>query len=266
MIRFQIRKFAGIFTGILVRTSHFRTLVVLTLTVFRSCHIKYYPVSAYLMLASAILPGRTAHSIQEDSRHLSINLHADEQRHIKFKRITPNTLSLSKTGLSIKVNESASFILLPFKKIRHTTGVNFDWRSQGELRIADARTEATREGDDARLRVGLILKGDSQPFFNPLAPEWVKIVNDSLYFPYKNLVYLIAGARHPPASRWINPYNEKVSMISIPSEPLDQGWLKATYRFEAPLAVIGLWIMADGDNTGSTFTTELKNLQLEITP
>ena len=189
------------------------------------------------------------------------------QQHITFRRIPANDFSLSNKTLTIKVNKSASFILLPLERVTYLNQVSFDWRSHGALHVSSSAEEASRDGDDARLRLGLLLLAEkAQTFDNPLAPRWLKTVRQSLRFPSDRLIYLVAGAQHPANSVWPSPYSDKATMIAIGSEAGENGWQHARYDFHQPKAVVGLWIMADGDNTGSHFTTELRKLVLSLQP
>ena len=52
-------------------------------------------------------------------------------------------------------------------------------------------------------------------------------------------------------------------MISIPSKDLESGWKNSECKFVAPQQTVGLMIMADGDNTESSYTSEIQNLIIE---
>jgi hypothetical protein len=50
----------------------------------------------------------------------------------------------------------------------------------------------------------------------------------------------------------------------LASRPVDGGvWNAAEASFSPPLKVVGLWLMADGDNSKSSFRTELRKLTVE---
>lgn len=49
----------------------------------------------------------------------------------------------------------------------------------------------------------------------------------------------------------------------MPSNRLENGWQQASYRFDEPQAVVALWLMADGDNTQSSFRVEIRDIVLE---
>ena len=51
--------------------------------------------------------------------------------------------------------------------------------------------------------------------------------------------------------------------IQSTSNNLETGWKQTEYQFEHPQETVGLMIMADGDNSGSSFTSEVQNLVIE---
>lgn len=206
-------------------------------------------VTIFILVSPAIL---IAEEIMPDNKNTT---------HIIFKRIEPNNFYFKEDYLTIQVNNSASFLLLPFKDIKQVSSISLQWKKQGEINTKDAQHEETREGDDAYLRMGLVIEGE--PIFNnPLAPKWVKQVRETLHHSSDNMIYLVAGSHHKSGQRWESPYSNNVEIIALGSNTKEDGWNFSEYKFENSLSVVGLWIMADGDNTQSTFTSMLKALTL----
>ena len=192
-----------------------------------------------------------------------VTLNQHEIQHIQFKRIPPNQYHFEHDRLHIEVDDSASFLLLPFKQVRSVSTVRYDWILEtGELKLEDAADEASRTGDDAVFKLGLLIKGDPG-LSNPLAPKWLKQANAALSTPSNRMIYIVANAKHPAGERWTSPYNSNVQMIAAHQRALADGWLQAYYEFDRPLSVVGLWLMADGDNTDSRFSSRVKNIALE---
>ena len=44
---------------------------------------------------------------------------------------------------------------------------------------------------------------------------------------------------------------------------MTDGWKQSEFLFEIPLETVGFMIMADGDNTHSSFSSEIKNLHID---
>lgn len=223
--------------------------------------IHKYPTWSYFNAVIIISTFTLSTSLFAEAINEKINLEDDNVTHITFKRIAPNNIVIKENTLTIRVNNSASFLLVPFDNVKKVNKVSFQWKKQGMINIKDAQHEETRQGDDAYLRVGLILKGEAE-LMNPLAPKWVKKVNETLRHPSGEMIYLTPGSHHQNGRHWKSPYSDKVKIIALASKNSPDGWHLSEYTFESPQSVVGLWIMADGDNTQSSFTSMLKALTL----
>lgn len=182
--------------------------------------------------------------------------------HIQFKRIKPSQYSYSDDVLKAEVDAGASILMHSFDTVQQVSQINFLWRSTGMPKIADDEQEARKDGDDAVLKIGLLLRADEKSF-NPFLPAWMKRVDALLKFPSENMIYLIVDARHVVGAEWDNPYNKRVKMVSVGSVGNGDGWQRASHSFAQPVSVVAMWVMADGDNTQSQFTSYLKDIQLQ---
>ncbi len=191
----------------------------------------------------------------------NIPLLEEDFEHIQFKRIKENNYVYQDQQLKIEVDDSASFLMMPFDHVQKVSKVSFQWRSVGKPNIKNEKHEKKRNGDDAVFKLALLLKADDT-LFNPLMPAWMKRVGKLLSLPSEEMIYLVAGAKHAAGERWINPYNDRVKMIAMKNDVDADGWLMASYAFDQPVEVVGLWLMSDGDNTGSKFTVRVKNIVL----
>ncbi len=195
-----------------------------------------------------------------------ILLQADNFEHIVFRRIKANHHLYHDQQLQIEVDDSASFLMKPFERVRQISRVSFEWRSDGRPQIKNAQHEQQRAGDDAVFKLGLLLETDNalpSPVPNPFLPPWMKRVETLLTFPSENMIYLVVDAKHAVGEQWTNPYNSRVTMIPVDSFKNKQGWRQSSYRFEVPVNAVALWLMSDGDNTDSRFTAHIKNIKLE---
>jgi hypothetical protein len=195
----------------------------------------------------------------------NIFLQEDNFEHIQFKRIKANNYIYQNQQLKIEVDNSASFLMMPFDHVKKISHVSFQWRSIGKPGVENKKHEEKRSGDDAVFKVALLLKAD-ETLFNPLMPAWMKRVDKLLSVPSKEMIYLVADAKHAADQSWVNPYNDRVKMIAMKNSVDVNGWMKASYTFEHPVEVVGLWLMSDGDNTHSRFTTKVKNIVLKKYP
>jgi hypothetical protein len=192
-----------------------------------------------------------------------IALDKDQFTHVHFKRIKPNQVEFKDKAIHFDVNRSASFLLLAFDDIRRIRAVCFQWNANGMLNKNSIEHENSRKGDDAWLRVGLIIEGRPDHIPEALLPRWMKQVRQTLKHQSGRMVYLIPDALHTPGDTWKSPFSSDVDMISVASRDMDDAWKQVSYEFTNPQQVVGLWIMADGDNTGSIFESRLRNLVME---
>ena len=192
-----------------------------------------------------------------------IALHEGNFEHIHFRRIQPTAVSFDADTINFDVNRSSSFLLLAFDEVKNVRAVSFQWQADGMLNKASAAQEKTRKGDDAWLRVGLIISGEPELIPAALLPRWVARVRDVLKLPSDRMVYLIPDAWHAPGDTWKSPFSDNIDMISVESHAGPDGWKQVNHAFAKPLRSVGIWLMADGDNTDSIFTSRLRNLVIE---
>lgn len=198
---------------------------------------------------------------QEAALHEVLQLQAENFEHIRFSRVEPVHYSFEGGQLVIDVDNGASLLMHAFDAVQTISVVEFEWQVQGSLQLADAEHEARRDGDDAVFKLGLLIEAKTA-MLNPFLPGWLKRVHALLKFPSEKLLNLVVHSRHTPGQSWPNPYNDRVTMVAIGSEASASGWQRARHILPEPLPVVALWLMADGDNTGSRFTTRVKNIRL----
>jgi len=185
-------------------------------------------------------------------------------KEISFESIPKTKYEFSKEAIKISVQQSSSALVMPLEKVVTINKISFFWKLDGEVKTSSAEHESTKSGDDFPLRVGLCVYGPKPliPFF---APAWVKKIRDILIHPSDQMTYLVAGSKHRPLDEWKSPYSNSMNQISLPDTPLKEGWREVNYHLKKDLRIVAIWIMADGDNTKSSFTTYLKNLMISKT-
>jgi len=216
-------------------------------------------ISFFLFLYGKLLFAEP--SLVDSPVEVNISLQEKNFEHIQFRRIKANNYIYQNQQLNIEVDNSASFLMMPFDRVQKVRQVSFQWHSAGGPDIKNEEHEEKRNGDDAVFKLALLLRANDS-LFNPLMPAWMKRVDKLLSLPSQEMIYLVVGAKHAAGEGWINPYNDRVKMVAMKSDVNVGGWLKASYTFDQPVEVVGLWLMSDGDNTGSKFTVRVKNIVL----
>ncbi len=193
-----------------------------------------------------------------------ISLSEGDFEHIQFRTKTPNVYSYHENdnGLLIEVDGSASFLMQAFTEVKLVSQVSFEWKSNGRPAIKDAVHETKRQGDDAVFKLGLLIETPGA-LSDMFLPSWMRRVDDLLNFPSDEIIFLVTDAKHVGGQRWTGPYNSRITMISMHEVADSQGWNKASYQFPELVKVVAIWLMADGDDTASSFTVHIRNIKIE---
>lgn len=209
----------------------------------------------------AALLGTTAANAKEKVREIPLD--EDAWAKITFDDIAPTDYKAQKGILTATVDQSASALIYAFDQPQTVQAAGFQWQNQGTLKVKSAKHEASKVGDDALLRVGVMIAGPKPtiPFF---APAWIKKTASALKQPSDRMIYLTVGSKHKTGKSWSSPYADSIHSVAVASEKAKNSWQTVNHRFKTAQSVVGLWLMADGDNTGSQFQVKLKNLQLII--
>lgn len=208
--------------------------------------------------------------IQDHRQHLELSisqktLNFSAFEHVEFRNIAPTRYQLGKGGDFIMyVQRSSSAFVRGLKRPLQVQSVRFRWRSEGRPEVRDQEHEASREGDDAVLRVGLMLAGP-RPFLPFFAPDWVKQTAALLNYPSDRMLFLTPMSKHPVGTRYTSPAAKAITSLSLPSEQVEGKrftWWESSWNFDQPQRVVGIWLMSDGDNTRANFTVWLQELEL----
>ena len=184
-----------------------------------------------------------------------------ELQHIEFGRIPANKITITDSTVTFNVMKSASFLMQGFDKVMPVKQVDLSWKSEGRPALRDTDQEKQKAGDDAVVKLGLLLRAEKERF-NPFLPAWMKQVREGLSYPSEMMIYLVADSRHDAGQRWANHYNERITMISMLDVQNMDGWYQSSIEFDEPVEVVAIWLMSDGDNTGSSFVTTVREVIL----
>lgn len=189
------------------------------------------------------------------------NFLKENSQEISFSDIPKTIYELQTDGLKFQVKNSSSALIFPFKKIQTISGVKFSWQTIGKLSVKNVEQLQSKKGDDAYIRVGLILHGKapSIPFF---APSWIKMISKSLMHSSDKIEYLTITNVGKKNLQWVSPYADSISSMQVDVATGDKDQGEVSVEFKAQKKVVGLWIQSDGDNTQSQFKGAISSLQL----
>lgn len=185
---------------------------------------------------------------------------------LQFRNIPPIQSSVKGGKITLEVKSSAGGLVRRLPKDTRVKSLVVTGSVKGGLKV-DAGRLWEKGQDDAFLRVGLIVGGGRSlgTLERLMAPAWICTMDD----------VLCADGRAPSAIRnhllvphaaWIgkqrpNPHMKQL-VDHIAATPGADG--RFTMRVDLPetLELVGLWLMADGDDSGSTFTVVVDSLEL----
>ena len=78
------------------------------------------------------------------------------------------------------------------------------------------------------------------------------------------MLFLISGSKHADGKTWQSPYAKQITHRAVAGVPDAHGWHRSSIALPAATPVLGVWIMADGDDTKARFETRLRNLLLLV--
>ena len=196
-----------------------------------------------------------------------VSLLLSDWKPITFDGIEPTLFEQIKTpnreGIALTVKNSSSFLVYAFQSAETISGISWDMRYSGLPALANRSEEASKNGDDFVLRVGLITAGDRKQV-SMFSPNWIKQLAKTMNVAVGNVVYLVASRYHPRGSTWPSPYSDQLSYVSVTelTDKAHQDWFEVNYTLPAPTRLAGLWLMADGDNTNANFSSAIRRLRI----
>ncbi len=185
---------------------------------------------------------------------------------LSFNKIRPNEVAIDNGALNIGVRGSASPLIYGFETPLQITGIKLVASWQGELRIPEGLTQGDENADDFVLKFGVVEAGDQTLNWlkRRIAADWIKQlfllapkgsgVRRINFLSTTQQAGLLGTTRTHPLSELLT--ENRVVHLQGP------GRFEMNYEFPAPVKALGLWISADGDDTGSNFDLTIESITL----
>ncbi|MCB1844837.1 MAG: hypothetical protein KDI09_17875, partial [Halioglobus sp.] len=189
---------------------------------------------------------------------------------LSFNGIRPNEVGISDRALHIQVRGSASPLIFRLDKATHITGITVVASWVGELRIPEGATQGGENADDFVLKFGIVESGDQTLNWirRRIAADWIRQlfslaprgsgVSRINFLSTTRQPELLGSSRTHPLSELL--HETRIVYLDGPGD------FEMSYRFPAPVEALGLWISADGDDTGSTFDLSINRITLHTVP
>lgn len=189
-----------------------------------------------------------------------------EWQALSFDGVDSNEVSFSDPGMEIRVSNSASPVLYLFPEPQMVQSVSARGRIEGRLNLSPDVTWLSAP-DDALLRVGIIETGDRRlsALQKLAAPNWIKKL-ETLVSSGDSGVGSIHCFHLLPRRDWLGKVrtNPNVSLFreEVVATPNEDGSFLLRGEVAPPVEAHGIWILADGDDTGSEFTVFIEKIEV----
>jgi len=185
---------------------------------------------------------------------------------LSYRGIPSHVVRFSTAGLSIQVRKSAAPVIYPLPSPRVVRSVRAYGHISGRLDVTPDR-QGQAGFDDYALRLGLVEVGPRRLGLleRRFAPAWVRKlfslappgagISRVQFFGLGVSPMQVGQRRQHPLSELLH---ERVVAVAGPD-----GRFEMTGQCDSDVEVTAIWISADGDDTGSTFTVTLESIVLE---
>lgn len=184
---------------------------------------------------------------------------------LQFRSIPPHHVRFTKTGLEIRVERSAMPVIYPLPSCIAVKSVRVKGRIEGALRVPPER-QGEKGFDDYAFRIGLVEAGDRtlNVFERQFAAPWVRKLFDLAprgggishihFFNLGTDRSQIGRERQHPLSDLI--------LERVVALPAPDGRFELVHTLNPPLQTLAVWLSSDGDDTGSSFTVLVEEIEL----
>ena len=189
-----------------------------------------------------------------------VSLEPSSWEELKFENVPPNRVSFRESALTIEVKESASPLINIFPASKTIRRIEVSGAISGN-------PNWSLTADDALLRVGVIQEGEKR--LNALqklaAPDWLQRVDKLVGTAGRGVDSILCYHLTPNANRvghsQTNP-NASIFKETIQASPESDGTFQIVVEFSDPISSPGLWLLADGDDSGSSFEVRIESIVL----
>ena len=185
---------------------------------------------------------------------------------LSFPEVPANKVVFTTDELQIEVRRSASVLLHFFETTQSVKKLRITGKVEGSLK--GVSVEKAESPADSLLRVGLIEPGQRK--MNPLqriaAPQWLEDL-ETRVLEHARGIASIRCYHLLPDRRSIGPMRDH-PMTSLLREknhaaPDAEGNFELLIERDAPIPMIGLWLLADGDDTDSEFVVTIQSIEVK---
>ncbi len=211
------------------------------------------------------LAGHVAQCARGETYILPLN-RTNGWQFLSYRKILPNAFRASSAGLEIGVTNSAAPAVFPLPHSLQVTEVRAIGRISGSLKIPTGK-QGEKGFDDYAVRVGLVEAGSRTLSWRErlVSADWVKklfaLAPRGTGISKIHFFNVGMDSKQVGRSR-THPLSELMQETVVAMPDVD-GRFAFTNRFTKPVSVLAVWIACDGDDTKSSFSVTLSNVELE---
>ena len=184
---------------------------------------------------------------------------------LRYQGIPAHEVAFLEDGLTIRVRRSASPVVYRLPEPVDAAALTVCGRVEGALQLPPG-VQGENGFDDYLLRAGVVLAGPRRPslFQRLFAPPWLKSLFDlapeGSGISEVRFFILATEAGHVGARRR-HPSSDLL-LEEVVTVPRADGTFTIDASIDSPERTLALWLSADGDDTGSTFTVRVEGIAL----
>ena len=194
----------------------------------------------------------------------SVKLHTDNFKILKYGGIDSHKFVNKEGSLIIEVNDSANPMIYKFDQAKYLSEIAIKVKIKGKIKLKDKK-QGEKKNDDFRFRLGLVFEGDNtiSGFQKMFAPEWLKELF-KLGEGYRGVdkiqfytTYQDQSLKDTKRDHYFSEYLKEIHNLFID----EKGIVDQKIYPEKDKKCLGFWIAIDGDDTDSSFTTEIHKIE-----
>ena len=183
---------------------------------------------------------------------------------LAFKNIPTNTVTYSTAGLKVTVKDSASPLVYKLDKFYKVSGFEVNLKIDGDLKNDPPEKKIE---EDSLFRLGLVVEGKQKlsAIKKLFAPDWVKKLFalapegaglEKIYF------YNVGRTPDSLGIKRDHPKTDLMSEEIVAVHKKSESEVKIIYQLPNPVNIAALWLSIDGDDSKSSFTTQVEKITL----
>tara|TARA_B100000749_G_scaffold280887_2_gene279952 strand:+ start:6463 stop:7128 length:666 start_codon:yes stop_codon:yes gene_type:complete len=186
---------------------------------------------------------------------------------LSFSSLPKHEVTFGKEGMEVSVDKSAMPLIYPLSKKSKIKSLSLKGSLSHLVDLKDPLKQGEKGFDDFSLKIGLVIDGNQTLGWlqKKIAPEWItrlfSLAPKGGGVKHIHFLAAVQSAELKGRKR-DHPLNEELLKEHNVWVINEAGEFQLHHKLEESMDVVALWVSIDGDDTGSKFKLQLKELQL----